>query len=221
MHARLAPLLLALALLPARADEEPKEVGKKPAAEKGPVHGGKLVKTATHRFEVVLTADQVKVWVSDLEGRPLRWGEAGGKADVALVRASKTAAARGNHQSTTVTFALVARDPKQGRLRDVLVASHALGGQDKQAVRIALRFTALEGAESVEAEVELTGTSPEVAWTCKECKKDAQDPGECPACAKKLVKKKVEKREEPEPGLDEQGEVEGMDAIRGRLRRRG
>jgi hypothetical protein len=186
------PLALVALLLPAvgHADGRRAETG---------VHGGKVVDADQVRLEVVLTDELIRVWVEakDEARTPVPLGGVQGRIQMAVVR--RNAPGRGNHQGASVTLHPVAKSAKEGRSRDLLQGKHALGEQTRQLTRLDITLTNLPGGVTARAEVDLTGTSPEVLYVCETDREvKCLDPGECRQCKAPLVKQVDGEVERPE-----------------------
>jgi hypothetical protein len=155
-----------------------------------PVHGGKLAREAGRVFEVVVTENDVRVYVTDEKGEPLSAKGYAGKVAIGIVRRDQGLPRRANHQGMSAKLGYMGKSKSKGRLRSFLKAKHSLGKADRQALRVDVTLDKLPKHEGgVELRVQLTGTARELTYTCPTgCNKKGNflDPGTCPKCKETL-----------------------------------
>jgi len=150
------------------------------------VHGGKLVESAGHTFEVVLLEKEIRVYATR-DGKPVELKGATARVGIGVVR--KDVGKRANHQGSSTKLRYVGVSAKKGRLRGFLSGSHKLGKADRQAIKLEITVSRVPKVKgSVSLEVSGVGTSALVTYACASCNEGAKtprryfDPGKCPQC---------------------------------------
>jgi hypothetical protein len=180
----------------AREDRQKDKASDKASDKKGKdskkakaVHGGKLVSSAGHQFEVVLLEKEIRIYATR-EGKPVELKGATAKINIAIVR--RDVGKRRNRQGSTAKLGYVGKSSKRGRLRGYLSGSHNLGKSDRQALKMEItisRVPKVKGAVSFE--VSGVGASTQVTYRCDTCSTEKKkrlflDPGTCPTCKNEL-----------------------------------
>lgn len=191
MLRRALPCLLLLALPAARGDEPKAPPAVDAAARRGAaVHGGQVAELGGLLVEVVLAADELRVYVYDRQGQPLAPGEAQGRAELTAANVVERGRKRVAHQTTGLRLEPRAKDPARGHLRAHLVARHQLGAEGAQAARLGLTLSGLPGGAGGSAELTFPRTTPDRRWVCPGGCGGAEarfhDPGSCPKCSGEL-----------------------------------
>jgi hypothetical protein len=192
----------------AEADKKPDEKADKKADKKKKqvaVHGGKLVESTGHVFEVVLLESEIRIYATRA-GKPAELKGANARIKIGIVR--RDVGKRANHQGSSATLRYVKINSKKGRLRGYLGGGHKLGKADRQAIKLEIAISGVPKVKgTVRFEVGGVGTSALVTYACEACNEGAKkprrffDPGKCPGCkTKDLAREGGEDGKRQRPG---------------------
>ena len=154
------------------------------------IHGGEATMTPHHHFETLFVPDGIRLYVYDVNQKP-----------VAITKDTKAAVTLQTKDGKTASVKLeyLAPDEKAGRTQACLAAAHDFGDMKPETMKATFTVEGL-GKKPIEFKAPVA-MMHQMMYTCSmHPEVQAEDPGKCPQCSMKLMPME---NEEPGHGMKE------------------